>query len=92
MRRRRMHDSDAPSWRKIPRRSAAMTVRQDCWLTRVLTGAQANSCARNCARMTTFLLVRRKRDADRGKLRLPLVNRSFFETKRNAVKSTISES
>jgi hypothetical protein len=41
--------------------------------------------------MTTFLLVRRERGADCEKLRFPLVNRSSFETKRNAVKSTISE-
>jgi hypothetical protein len=45
-----------------------------------------------CARMTTFLLVNGKRDVDREKSRFPLVNRSFFETKRNTLKSAISES
>jgi hypothetical protein len=50
------------------------------------------NCTRNCARMTTFLLVIGKRDVDREKPRFPLVNRLFWETKRNVLKSTISES
>ena len=41
--------------------------------------------------MMTFLLASRERDDDREKLRFPLVNRLFFETKRNALKSTILE-
>jgi hypothetical protein len=42
--------------------------------------------------MMTFLLAGRERDDDREKLRFPLVNRLIFETKRNGLKSTISES
>jgi len=53
---------------------------------------QAEACARNYARMTTFLLAGRERDADCEKWRFSLVNRLAFETKRNALKSTISES
>jgi hypothetical protein len=49
-------------------------------------------CARICTRMTTFLLDRRERIADREKSRFPLVNRVFFETKKNVLKSMISES
>src|SRR5439155_23459194 len=53
--------------------------------------AQAGSCTRNCARMTMFLLVLRKGSPSNRKLHFPVVNRLFFETKRNVVKSTISE-
>jgi hypothetical protein len=53
---------------------------------------QANICTRVYARMSLFLLADRERDSDRGKPRFPLVNRLFFEMKRNVLKSTISES
>jgi len=49
-------------------------------------------CTRICARMMTFLLTSREDDSYRQKSRFPLVNRLFFETKRNVWKSTISES
>jgi hypothetical protein len=49
-------------------------------------------CARNCARMTTFLLISRELATDRQKSRFSLVNRLFFETKGNVLKWTISES
>jgi len=42
--------------------------------------------------MTTFLLASRERDADREKSRFPIVNRLFFETKKNVLKSMISQS
>jgi len=42
--------------------------------------------------MMTVLLAGRKRDEDREKLRFPLANRLVFETKRNALKSMISQS
>jgi hypothetical protein len=42
--------------------------------------------------MITFLLVGRKGDADHEKLRSPVVSGLSFETKRAALKSTISES
>jgi hypothetical protein len=45
-----------------------------------------------CARKTTFLLDDRKRGRKPDKSRFPLVNRLAFETKRNVLKSTISES
>jgi hypothetical protein len=51
-----------------------------------------DSCTRICARMTTFLLVGRKRGADNEKSRFPLVNRCVFETKRDVLKSMISKS
>ncbi len=54
--------------------------------------AQAGSCTRNSARMAAFLLADRERDADRKKSPFPLVNRVFFETKRNVLKSMVSES
>jgi hypothetical protein len=41
--------------------------------------------------MTRFLLAGRKRDTDRKESRFSLVNRLFFETKRNVLKSMISE-
>jgi hypothetical protein len=54
--------------------------------------AQGGFCTRNCARMTRFLLVYREDRCFREKTNFPLVNRSFFETKRSVLKSTISES
>ena len=54
--------------------------------------AQAGSCTRNCARMTAFLLTGRERDPAREKSRFSLVNRLFFETKRDVLKSMISQS
>jgi len=42
--------------------------------------------------MTTFLLAIPERDVDREKSRFSLVNRLFFETKRNVLKSMILES
>jgi hypothetical protein len=54
--------------------------------------AQGRSCARICARMTALLLAGRERDCDREKSRSRLVNGLPFETKRNVLKSTISES
>jgi len=42
--------------------------------------------------MTTFLLAGRERDADLEKSRFSLVNRLFFETKSDALKSMISQS
>jgi hypothetical protein len=42
--------------------------------------------------MTAFLLVIGKRDVNREKSRFSLVNRLFFETKRNVLKSMISQS
>ena len=42
--------------------------------------------------MTMFLLARREDDSNRQKSRFSLVNRLFFETKGNALKSMISES
>jgi len=42
--------------------------------------------------MTTFLLASREDDFNPQKSRFSLVNRSLFETKRNALKATILES
>jgi len=42
--------------------------------------------------MTSILLAGRERDAKLEKARFSLVNRSFFETKRNALKAMISQS
>ena len=52
----------------------------------------ARLCARICARTTVFLVVYREHESFREKSSFPLVNRLFFETKRNVLKSTISES
>ena len=49
-------------------------------------------CARICARMMTFLVLIRELAIDRQKSRFPLVNESYFETKSDVLKSTISES
>ena len=42
--------------------------------------------------MTMFLLASREDDSNRQKARFSLVNRLFFEMKRDALKSTILES
>ncbi len=49
-------------------------------------------CAVFCARMTMFLLATRQIETHRSKRRFAIVNRSYLETKRNVLKSTISES
>src|SRR5262249_34431145 len=54
--------------------------------------AGTGSCTRICARVTMLLLVTRKCEVDRENSHFSLVNRSFFETKMNALKATISES
>jgi len=54
--------------------------------------AWANVCTRICARTTRFLLIGRECDDDCEKSRFTLVNRLSFETKRNVLKSTISQS
>jgi hypothetical protein len=56
------------------------TGRSEVWRIRVLEFALET---------TTFLFADRKRDPYCEKSRLLLVNRSFFETKRNVLKSTI---
>jgi hypothetical protein len=48
--------------------------------------------ARNCARMRTFLLAGRELAIDTTKSRFPLVKRLSFETQRDVLKSTISQS
>jgi hypothetical protein len=53
---------------------------------------QANVCTRICARMRSFLPADRERASDRQESRFSLVNRLFSETKRNVLKSMISES
>ncbi len=52
----------------------------------------AKSYAAFCARMTMFLLATRQIETHRSKRRFAIVNRSYLETKRNVLKSTISES
>ena len=52
----------------------------------------ARPCTRICARTKTFLLDSREREVNSEKSRFPLVNLSFFETKRIALKSMILES
>ena len=49
-------------------------------------------CTRICAKMSWFLLVIREYDLVRDKVRFSLVNRLFFETRRNVLKAVISKS